>query len=253
MAMAAVRRRARRLHVDSRRDFERTHGDGRRRRLPASRACASDQRVRLRRGTVNPDGHRDRGAIGADSFAHPVAEPQPVTGPCPEPVTQPRPITGAGPEPRPWSGRFGRRGARADARHERSPASHHASHRRAQSNPAAPLLLRPFPIVRIKGGLTRTGARVTLLTVRAPRGARIAIRCRGRSCPVPRLARTATLTRFRTLERNLAAGTRIDVTVTRPDRIGKWTTIHIARGAPPTRRDRCVLPGARSPVPCPIG
>ena len=123
----------------------------------------------------------------------------------------------------------------------------------AQSTVAAPRLLRPFPIVRIKGRLTPSGARVTLLTVRAPRGARITVRCRGHSCPARRLARIATLTRIRTLERYLAAGTRIDVTVTRPDQIGKWTTIHIARGAPPRRRDRCVLPGGRSPVPCPVG
>jgi hypothetical protein len=123
----------------------------------------------------------------------------------------------------------------------------------APSTAAAPRLLRPFPIVRIRGRLTPAGARVTLLTVRAPHGARITIRCRGRSCPGRRLARTARLTRIRRLERNLAAGTRLDVTVTRPDRIGKWTTIRIVRGAPPKRRDRCVLPGGKSPVACPVG
>ena len=36
-------------------------------------------------------------------------------------------------------------------------------------------MLKPFPIVRIKGVLTARGARVTLLTVRAPRGARLAL------------------------------------------------------------------------------
>ena len=122
-----------------------------------------------------------------------------------------------------------------------------------KSTAGAMRLLRPFPIVRIKGQLTATGARVTLLTVRAPRGARIGIRCRGSSCPARRLARTATLNRFRALESDLAAGTRIDVTVTSPQRIGKWTTIRIRLGAPPRRRDRCVLPGGRSPVTCPPG
>ena len=39
--------------------------------------------------------------------------------------------------------------------------------------------------------LTRTGARITLLTVRAPKGARITLRCRGTSCPAKRWANTA--------------------------------------------------------------
>src|SRR4051794_2397712 len=45
--------------------------------------------------------------------------------------------------------------------------------------PAAPrpLALNPFPVIRIKGALTPTGARVRLLTVRAPRGVRIVAHC----------------------------------------------------------------------------
>lgn len=116
---------------------------------------------------------------------------------------------------------------------------------------AQPPLLRPFPIVRIRGWLTRTGARVTLLTVRAPRGARIAAGCRGRDCPVRRLARTASSTRLRVLQRRLRADTRLDITVRKAGYIGKWTTIVIRRGRPPRRADRCVYPGARRPAPCP--
>jgi hypothetical protein len=116
----------------------------------------------------------------------------------------------------------------------------------------APLpLLRPFPIVRIRGWLTRTGARVTLFTVRAPRGARVAARCRGRGCPVHHLARTGPSTRLRALQRRLRAGTRLDITVRKTGYIGKWTTIVIRQGRPPRRADRCVYPGARSPAPCP--
>jgi hypothetical protein len=116
---------------------------------------------------------------------------------------------------------------------------------------AQPPLLRPFPIVRIRGWLTRTGARVTLLTVRAPRGARIATRCRGGSCPVRHLARTASLTRLRALQRSLRSGTRLDITVRKAGYIGKWTTIVIRRGRPPRRADRCVYPDAQRPAPCP--
>ena len=116
-------------------------------------------------------------------------------------------------------------------------------------------MLRPFPVVRIRGWLTRVGARVTLLSVRAPRGVQIAARCRGRSCPVRRLARTAsvTRTRLRPFQRGLRAGTRLDITVRKTGYIGKWTTIVIRRGRPPARADRCVYPGARRPAPCPTG
>jgi len=116
-------------------------------------------------------------------------------------------------------------------------------------------MLRPFPVVRIRGWLTSVGARVTLLTVRAPRGVQIAARCRGRSCPVRRFARTAsvTRTRLRPLQRGLRAGTRLDITVRKTGYIGKWTTIVIRRGRPPARADRCVYPGARRPAPCPAG
>jgi hypothetical protein len=116
-------------------------------------------------------------------------------------------------------------------------------------------MLRPFPLVRIRGWLTRVGARVTLLTVRAPRGVQIAARCRGRSCPVRRVARTAatTRTRLRPLQRALRAGTRLDITVRKTGYIGKWTTIVIRRNRPPSRADRCVYPGARRPSPCPTG
>jgi hypothetical protein len=119
----------------------------------------------------------------------------------------------------------------------------------------APPMLRPFPVVRIRGWLTRLGARVTLLTVRAPRDVQIAARCRGRSCPVRRVARTAsaTRTRLRPLQRRLRAGTRLDITVRKTGYIGKWTTIVIRRGRPPARADRCVYPGARRPTPCPAG
>jgi len=114
-----------------------------------------------------------------------------------------------------------------------------------------PPLLDPFPVVRIRGLLTRGGARVTLLSVRAPRGTRIAAACFGRSCPVRRLARASLRTRLRPFERLLAAGTRLEIRVTKPGFVGKWTTIVIRRKSEPWRRDRCVQPGARRPGRCP--
>jgi hypothetical protein len=113
--------------------------------------------------------------------------------------------------------------------------------RGAQPRPAERLqVLHPFPVVRIRGWLTARGARITLLTVRAPRGTRITVLCHGRSCPLPTLARTASVSRLRPFEREFPAGTRLDFTVTRPGAIGKWTQIVIRRGAPPRRRDGCL-------------
>jgi hypothetical protein len=112
-------------------------------------------------------------------------------------------------------------------------------------------MMDPTPVVRIRGRLTRSGARITLLTVRAPRGARIAVRCLGSACPARRWARTASVTRVARFQHAFAAGTRLVISVTKPGRIGKHTTIVIRRGAAPMRRDRCLIPGARKPARCP--
>ena len=112
-------------------------------------------------------------------------------------------------------------------------------------------VMKPFPVVRISGRLTASGAQITRLTVRAPRGASIAARCSGASCPVRSFAQAASLGRLRTFERYLRAGTRLNIVVRKPKRIGKWTTITIRRGAPPRRVDRCSYPGLGKPAGCP--
>jgi len=113
-----------------------------------------------------------------------------------------------------------------------------------------PVRMRPAPLVRIGGRLTTSGARITLLKVTSPRGARITLRCIGRGCPARRWAKTAAVTRIARFQRVLRAGTKLVITVTKPRRIGKHTTIVIRRGKAPARRDRCLLPGSRRPVDC---
>jgi len=108
-----------------------------------------------------------------------------------------------------------------------------------------PALLKPFPVVRIKGALTWLGARVTLLSVRAPRGVRIVVACRGRDCPARRYRAPRGTHRLRRFERNLRAGTRLEIRITKVGYIGKRTLIVIRRGQPPSRSDRCVEPGGR--------
>jgi len=125
--------------------------------------------------------------------------------------------------------------------------------------PAA--LLGPFPVVRLAGSGTATGARIRRLVVQAPPGARVQVRCRGGGCKRHRQTRIApagphaqqngTLLRFRRFERRLRAGAVLEIFVTKPGTIGKYTRYVIRRGLPPTRRDLCVPPGAKRPSRCP--
>jgi hypothetical protein len=114
-------------------------------------------------------------------------------------------------------------------------------------------LLSPFPVVAISGDRTAHGTRVRMLAVTAPRGARVAVRCRGRGCPYRhrgRLARHKRV-RLRALERWLPAGVVIEVSVTKRERIGKYTRLRIRPGQRPARVDRCLMPGSKRPVRCP--
>jgi hypothetical protein len=203
---------------------------------PTYRIAAADVGSRLRVDITLENGAGETAARSAPTTAvEPAAEPEPQ--PEPQPDLEPEPEPGDPPQSAPPRAAFD-----APANPIIGPPV---------SRAAPPPLLRPFPIVRVRGWLTRAGARVTLLTVRAPRGARIATLCRGRSCPVRHLARTASLTRLRALQRHLRAGTRLDISVTKAGYIGKWTTIVIRQGRPPRRADRCVYPGGRRPAPCP--
>jgi hypothetical protein len=165
--------------------------------------------------------------------AAPVPTPSPTPTPTPSPTATPTPTPTATPEP--------------------SPVPVPVPAPVAQVAPAAPLFplaFDPFPVVRIKGLLTATGARVTLLTVRAPRDVRIVVDCTGSGCPTHHYEPPAGKHRLRKFERDLKAGTRLEVRVTKPGYIGKFTAIAIRRHADPKRSDRCLEPGATRPVKC---
>ena len=113
-------------------------------------------------------------------------------------------------------------------------------------------MMSPFPMVRLRGVLTRRGASIDLMAVRAPRAATIRVVCRGRGCPLSLRVRRGPARRIRELQRSLPAGTVIEVFVTRPGRYGKYTRFVIRRGTPPRRVDRCALAGSARPVACPV-
>jgi PKD repeat protein len=107
-------------------------------------------------------------------------------------------------------------------------------------------VISPFPIVRIRGRLTAHGARILLLTVRAPNGATVVAKCKGRGCPRGKAAsqravvRRGGKVRIRAFERNLRSGTRLVIYVMQKGRIGKYTRFTIRAGKSPARKDLCV-------------
>lgn len=113
--------------------------------------------------------------------------------------------------------------------------------------------------MRIAGRITRRGARVNLLSVRAPRDSWVTVNCRGRDCPArsqtrrvsAAAQRPATQTmRFSSMRRHLRGGTVVDVSVTSDGAVGKFTRFVIRAGKAPLRSDLCIPPGASSPVRC---
>jgi PKD repeat protein len=130
---------------------------------------------------------------------------------------------------------------------------------------ASPRLMSPFPLVRIAGTIHRRGSKLRRLTVTAPTGATVVIRCHGRSCPFGRQSRvvksektsrgrqpTVRAVRIRRFEHKLLrAGTMIRVFITKPGTIGKYTQFKIRARRAPVRTDRCLAQGSSKPIDCP--
>ncbi len=110
-------------------------------------------------------------------------------------------------------------------------------------------LMRPFPLVRVKGFLVGKGARITLLRVKAPSTATVDVRCDGPGCRVRR--KLFGTSRVSALERYLSAGTRITIRVFRTDAIGKYVRLVIRDGSAPKRRDACLAADNTKPAECP--
>ncbi|MGZ6708426.1 MAG: PKD domain-containing protein, partial [Solirubrobacteraceae bacterium] len=118
-----------------------------------------------------------------------------------------------------------------------------------------PKLMSPFPVVRIRGVIVGARVRISVLSVRAPKGATVRARCRGRGCPAgwstQRVRSAAHSVRFRRLERSVRPGTIIEVYVRSAKAIGKYTRFDIRAGKAPLRRDMCLAPGSMRPTRCP--
>jgi hypothetical protein len=121
--------------------------------------------------------------------------------------------------------------------------------------PPAPILMNPFPTVRLAGVAFAGGTRINLLDVRRiPRRACVTVRCAGRGCPFKTRRRAGTtgrvrLPKFRHLLRPRA---RLQIFVRAPGVIGKYTAFRIRAANRPVRTNRCLMPGpSTKPTRCP--
>jgi hypothetical protein len=131
------------------------------------------------------------------------------------------------------------------------PTSGEVLHQTASSKKAK--MIRPKPVVRVRGRLTANGANLTSLTVRAPKGVKITVSCSGGGCPARSYTRTASrLTHLAKFEKTLRAGTRLTIKISKPGGyITKVTVLEIRRGSAPMRRDGCLWPGKKKMQRCP--
>ena len=167
-----------------------------------------------------------------------ASTPDPTPTPTPTPTPSPTPRPSPKPDPTP----------------DPTPASANSF-----TEPVAPIvdinaratLLRPFPIVRIRGYFKSGGVRVTLLSVNAPRSSHVAARCVGKGCPVRSVSVASAPARLRAFERFLTAGTVLQVRVTSAGRIGKYASFRIRAHSAPLRNDLCLMPGKTKPAACP--
>jgi len=125
-----------------------------------------------------------------------------------------------------------------------------------------PILMQPFPVVRIAGSENASGVRVGLLTVQAPVGATVNVTCHGPGCPARSQNVSATSGKskgkagmvtivLRRFERSLRAGAVLEIRVSMPGQIGKYTRFAVRRGKLPVRVDTCLSPVGIKPIVCP--
>jgi PKD repeat protein len=120
--------------------------------------------------------------------------------------------------------------------------------------PSSPVLMRPFPIVRVAGRTDPRGARIRKLTVRAPLGAKVTVRCSGKGCPFRKWRGTAGRKALSVKPlggRFLRAGVTLEVRVYKPNEIGKYTKLVVMKRRSPARTDLCLTPNSSNPMRCP--
>jgi len=121
-------------------------------------------------------------------------------------------------------------------------------------------MMEPFPIVRIVGAGTTTGAKITRLTVRGPTTSAVVATCKPKSkCPFRRRrtrlisgpANATRTIRLTSVQRRYRSGATLRLYIVKNGLYGKYTSFRIRRGKAPRRYDRCVKSIILKPVRCP--
>jgi large repetitive protein len=119
-------------------------------------------------------------------------------------------------------------------------------------------VLRPFPLVRIVTTRSRSGLRLSVLSILAAPGTRVTITCKGRSCPLRTQSKVASAGKvglasvsFARFQRTLPIGTRLEIRIYEAGKIGKYTSLLVRRGGVLKRVDACLSPNGTTPVACP--
>jgi hypothetical protein len=105
-------------------------------------------------------------------------------------------------------------------------------------------------------GVWKLGRRTTIGRLRVtdlPSGAKVQLRCAGRGCPFKRRSarvsgKVADLKSL--LRRPVAAGVKLEIRVTAPQRVGKVFLVTFRARKRPSRRELCLPPGATTPRAC---
>jgi hypothetical protein len=109
--------------------------------------------------------------------------------------------------------------------------------------------------VELRAAVYANYTKVRGLLVTAPKGSKIAVRCKGKGCPkvVTKMSKGSKKLRFKKLQRNFKPGRKLIVTVTKKGFIGKQTSWTIRRRKAPLRKDLCMNPGVKKASACPGG
>jgi hypothetical protein len=113
--------------------------------------------------------------------------------------------------------------------------------------------ISPSPVISLNATILSSGASVRVLRVSAPKGSLATVRCKGKGCPVKqrrKRVKKAGTVRFKTYQRFLRAGTKLEIFVTRRGTIGSYTSYKIRAGKFPVRVRRCTPPGRLKAVRC---
>jgi hypothetical protein len=103
-------------------------------------------------------------------------------------------------------------------------------------------------VIRLNGQLLSSGSRITILSVRAPKGTLVTVKCHGKTCGVSHRRKRAKSgsVRFKTYERFLKAGVKLEIFSRKPKTVGAYTRYTIRAGKSPARTDRCLPPPPKS-------